>query len=210
MTTRDLSTTTAFERWELPNVGPKVAAGQHVPTGTLTAAQVEAVQTQAYEEAARDGHKEGFAKGHEAGVQAARAEMSTQVARLESFLTYLCEPVAQVDEEIEQQLLLLAMTVARELIGHELKTDAARVAAGVRGAVEALGAVEREVRVVVHPDDHRLLRSGDNESDMEPGWQFIEDASVTPGGCRVLCGSSVVDATLERRLAEIVGAVLSG
>ena len=41
-------------------------------------------------------------------------------------------------------------------------------------------------------------------SGIDSGWQIIEDPSMAPGGCRVHCGSSVVDASLERRLADVL------
>ena len=201
---------TAFERWELPNVGPRVPTGQRVPSGPLTAAQVEAVQSQAYDEAARDGHAEGFAKGLEDGKQAGQVQAQAYCERLATIADCLAEPLKLVDEELQQTLLTLAVTIAKQIVRRELKTDPGQVLAGIREVVAALGSVDRQVKLFLHRDDIELIKGlGALDADAL-GWQLIEDSTVTAGGCRVTSGASYIDATIEQRMASVVATAIGG
>jgi flagellar assembly protein FliH len=47
-------------------------------------------------------------------------------------------------------------------------------------------------------------------SEAELAWKIVEDPVCARGGCKVLTGSSQVDATLESRLAALINSLLGG
>ena len=125
----------AYERWELPNIGPKLGEGAKIPTRPLTAAQVELMQTQAYEEAAEDGRKAGYELGYEQGNNIAQTEWQTRIVHFDSVLAHLAAPIAACDDEVEQALLALVVAVAQQLVRRELNTAPEEIIAVVREAI---------------------------------------------------------------------------
>ena len=186
-------------RWEPPLVGAPVpaGAGQAAAPAAPTVAEMEAL-----ERAARE---EGRAAGLQEGREAARRELQQSLARFESLLAAAARPLRSLDEATERELARLAMTVARRVIAHELRTDPALVRTAVRQAVDALPAAPRRLRIHLHPDDLALLRGLDAA---ETDWTLLPDPAMTRGGCRLESESSRLDAQLETRLAAVVDAVL--
>ena len=200
----------AYERWELPNVGPKLGAGSKIPTRPLTAAQVELMQTQAYEEASGEGRKAGYEAGFQEGAATARAELEAQIGQLHAVLAHLADPIAACDDTVEEVLATLVVAVVQQLVRRELKTDPQQIVAVVQEAIAVLPGRDQEARVYLHPADAELLHASITSSGGEASWRIIDDPTLTRGGCRVEAGASMVDASLENRLSAVVADVLGG
>lgn len=202
----------AYERWELPNV--EVAArsrSEEMPADEtpqpLTAEQIETIQREAREEA----YKAGFEQGHKEGVASGQAEIRAVAERLEKLFRGLSEPLADVDEQVEQELLELALAVARQVIRRELKTDPGQIVAVVREALAALPSMARDICVFLHPDDAALVRESLSVPEGEERhWRIVEEPVLTRGGCRVETDNSRIDASLEKQLAVVVAELLGG
>jgi flagellar assembly protein FliH len=203
---------TVCEQWELPVVGDPdggATGGTGARGRPLTAAQLEALQAQAYQEGFEQGRREGAARGHREGLQAGERETRTVVEHLTSVLRTLSAPLEALDREVEEALVGLAVAVARHLIRRELKLDPSQVIAVVREAVSVLPVAARAVRLHLHPSDAAIVRERMRLTEgEESAWQLREDPSLTRGGCRVSTEVSEVDATVESRLAAVVASVL--
>ena len=194
----------ACRRWDTPPVeGPIPAsalrgtAASHAP---LTARHIEQVQQQAYDE--------GFALGHKEGLLAGKQEIRAQAERLEQVLTSLARPLHELDQQAEQELVNLALAVAKQLIRREIKTDPGQIVAAAREALAALPAAARNVRLHLHPEDAARVREALALSEGEHGWRIVEDPVLTRGGCRVVTDTSYIDARVESRINAIVAQVL--
>jgi flagellar assembly protein FliH len=202
--------TSAYERWELPLVedvsGAVANAKLDKVSGLLTAEKIERIQAQAYKEA----YDNGFAKGHAEGLAAGQGEMQKQVALLSQLLNGLSQPFRDLDESVEQELVQLAMAIARHLVRRELKSNPGEVIGLVKEALSALPVASQSVRVLLHPDDVSTVRDALSGNDIEQSWSIVEDPTLNPGDCRVLSENSEVDGTLERRMAAIVAQLLGG
>ena len=190
--------------WDLPSVSGRSIQARR-PGKTV--AEIEDVERRAYEEA--------FAEGREAGLAAARVEsekqlkqLKSQVERLETAITSLAQPLQQVNEEVEQQLMTLALTIARQLVRRELKTDPAQVIAIIRETVSLLPAAARDVRVHLHPEDAAVVRERLAAPTADRAWTIIEDPVLTRGGCKVTTDTALIDARVETRLNEVISAML--
>ena len=155
------------------------------------------------------------ARGYEAGIAAGRSEMQRQsaeidarVRRLDALLGLLAKPLAELDSEMEQQLVLLALTVGKQLARRELKADPAQIVAIIREAVARLPIGAREVRVHLHPEDAATVRERLAPASLERAWTMVEDPAMTRGGCVVRTDSAQIDARLEARLNAIVSAIM--
>jgi flagellar assembly protein FliH len=154
-------------------------------------------------------------RGYEAGVKAGRAELQgqadalkAQVARLEEILNRLCAPLPDLETEVEQQLVLLALAVGKQLARRELKTDPGQIAALIREAVGRLPAAAREVRVHLHPEDAAAIAERLASPGPERAWSVIEDPTLSRGGCLVRSENSQIDARIESRVNAIVAGML--
>jgi flagellar assembly protein FliH len=155
-----------------------------------------------------------FAKGYEDGVAAGRREIDAEVAKLRSriaqldtIMRSLARPFEQLDNEVEEQLTLLALTVGKQMVRRELKTDPAQVIGVIRECVGRLPAAARDVRVKLHPQDAAVVREllATNPG-TERAWNIVEDPALTRGGCVVISESSHIDARLDARLNAVVAA----
>lgn len=188
-----------IESWTLPDVQVRGDAPAARP---LTARQIEELHAQARED--------GFAQGRREGLEAGRKEILARVHELEGLMQALGRPLEQVDDQVEQELVHLALAVARQLVRRELRTDPGQVLAVVREAMAALPIAARNVRLHLHPEDAALIRDTLSLSEVEQGWKVVEDPLLTRGGCKVSSDSSQIDATVERRLQAVIASTLGG
>ena len=197
---RERAAAAAIERWQVPEVtGPVVGTGdarRRQDSDLRLAQQAEA-------------------RGYEAGVARAQAEMRVQTAaldervkRLDAALALIARPLDQLDAEIERELVQLALAVGKQLARRELKVDATQVIAIVREALAQLPAAAREVRVHLHPDDAATVRERLMPPAGERIWTLVEDPTLARGGCLVQAESSRIDARFESRVAAIAASAL--
>lgn len=199
--------TDGVQRWEAPDVGAagKGALGTSAPAtpvqdmGLPTAERIQEIERQARE----DGYKQGLEEGRKAG----RDGLVREVRALNSVLLSLAPMVEQLDAELENGLVTLAVTVARQLVRRELRTDPGQIVAVVREALTVLPSSERRIRLHLHPEDARIVRDAMHLSKLDQPWQIIEDPTLSRGGTRVETDASRVDASLETRLNAVIGEV---
>jgi flagellar assembly protein FliH len=170
----------------------------------MTAAQLEEMQKQAYQEAYEQGRKEGFEYGHREALEQGRKHLE----QLEALISALDEPLKQMDDQVEQEILELVLATVKQLVRREVKNDPGQIIGVVREALSILPVSSRNVRLVLHPDDAQLVREIYDVSEKEIGWTIVEDPVLEQGGCKVLTEVSQVDATLESRLSTLIAQLM--
>lgn len=215
----------SLEPWKLPVVGepeeeepPVVVVEEAEYPAMPTAEEIEAMQKQAYEEARaagyRDGSERGYRDGREEGYRVGydegRADAASLAKRLQDVIECLSEPLAQVDEQVEQELVALAIAIAKQLVRRELRTEPGEIVAVVREAMAILPSGARKIGLYLHPDDAELVRSTLALDELAPRWKIVEDPLLTRGGCRVIADASRIDATVESRLASAIARLFGG
>ncbi len=187
-----------YPSWVLPDMQAGSSSGQ----GLLTAGKIEALSEQA--------RQEGFQQGLEEGRAAGAADIQKRIQQLENMLDTLREPLRELDETVEEQLVQLAMVVARQLVRRELKADPGQVIAVVKAALATLPIASRHIKLVLHPDDAELVREALSVHDTEQAVKIMEDPVQTRGGCHVVTETSTIDATVESRMNAVIASVLGG
>lgn len=196
-----------MERWQLEDVasarparvgGARPAAAAPKPS----AADLEAIQKQAWDES--------YARGLEAGRAAGKAETDRQAARLGKIVDAMVSPLQEIDDQVEEELTQLALAVARQIIRRELAVNPAHVIAAVREALAELPSSTRDIRVVLNPDDAQLVREALSQPSGPASWEIVEDPVIEHGGCRVISPNTTVDASLEARIRAVASRVLGG
>lgn len=189
--------------WHLPDVS---RGGKHHENQSrgLTVKDIERIQKEAYDEAYAQGRKEGFEKGYGEGRAQLEADRQKSAQRLRQTFDILAQPLATLDEEVEQNLLELALTLTRQIVRRELQTQPGEVMAIIREAVALLPLSARHVQVHLHPEDARFVREMVSEANEDSSaWKLVEDPAMDRGGCRVVTESSQIDATLQHRLNQL-------
>lgn len=219
---------TAWERWELAAFDEEEQAARAAAEAAAAAAAepqeeippppplptAEEIE-QMYEEARQSGYAAGFAEGqtagHEAGYAAGQSEGNafalSQAQRLQTLADNLTQSLGACEQQVADQLLEVAVEIARQMLRSSLKHQPELILPVVREAIAAMPASHSHPLLFVHPDDARLVRERLGESLQHSGWKLIEDLHLTPGGCRVEVGASEVDATVETRWRRVIEAI---
>jgi flagellar assembly protein FliH len=150
--------------------------------------------------------QEGYDKGFEEGKRQAERGLSNVFRALREAVDELDGLREQVLRESEEDLLKLAIMIARKIINQEIATDRMILAKIVAAAVNS--ASEREDIVIrLNPEDHRLVAAhkqlylnGFNDDRL---LDLKSDDSVTPGGCIVDTAMGEIDARTDAQLDEI-------
>lgn len=184
--------------WQLPEVGAR--SNRELAADAAAAPTVRDLA--ALEAQARD---EGYAAGHAEGVAAGQQQVREHMAQLDAVLESAARPLQDLDAQTGQELVALAMVVARRVIASELQLSPALILRAVQQAAAALPAATRELRVHVHPDDLALLQESPRA---DSHWQYLADPTLTRGDCQLESARSRLDARVETRLAAVIDAVL--
>jgi len=208
-----------LQQWDPPNIAhggsaPKISRGGSAPKGgrssLMTAGQLEQIQKEAHKEGFERGKKEGFSYGHKEALEVGRKQLRDKMQAMDRIFHALETPFKQLDEQVEQELITLAIAIVKQLVRREMKIDSSQILGVVQEAINILPVSSRNVRLVLNPDDAVVVREVYASTETELGWVIVEDPILARGGCRVLTDTSLVDATLESRLASLIAPLLGG
>lgn len=212
-------------RWELPRVGGERAAAaaqpepesEEGPDRLPTAEELEGLRQRTRDEGYAEGRESGYQAGYDAGYKAGEREarklekeQHNKLETLQALIDAQARPLQQVDDEVHDELVRLTLILARQVIRRELVTQPGEILPVVREAVALLPMGARDIRVHVNPEDHRFLAELLGDAEEDRAWRLVDDPSLSRGGCRVEAERTRVDATLERRLAQLASQLLGG
>jgi len=191
-------------RYELPSINGMAVQARRAGK---TVQELEDVEKRAYEEAYAKGRAEGLASG-EREMRPQLQQLQARIDRLDQIIGTLARPLQEMDAVVEDQLVQLALTVAKHLVRRELRIDPSQVIAIIRETVALLPASTRDVRVHLHPEDAAVVREKLAAPAGERVWTVVEDPVMGRGGCRVTTDTAQIDARLETRIGTVVSALL--
>lgn len=166
--------------------------------------------TEGLEQGHKEGHESGYAAGHAEGLEAGRAEMEATRDRFTALIDCLDAPLAEMDEQVEHELVELVIAIARQLIRRELNTQPEQITSLIRDALKLLPASTRRVTLHLNPADIERTRASLQADENLPRWKIAESSEITPGGCQITTENSFMDATVEKRLATAISQLLGG
>ncbi|HTW37489.1 MAG TPA: FliH/SctL family protein [Steroidobacteraceae bacterium] len=191
----------AAERWPLPKVEGPIVGVRNDPAA-------RSVEAEAAAQAQRTrGYEAGLASGR-AEAQRLASELASRIKRLDSILTQLARPFADADEQTMKQLLVLALSIGKQLARREIKAHPGEIIGLIRECIGRLPTASRDVRVHLHPEDAALVREQLAAPAAAGAWSLVEDPTQARGGCLVRTEGSQIDARFESRVQGIVSALL--
>jgi flagellar assembly protein FliH len=198
-----------YQRWQAPHV-VSVDDVKGKLDVFLTIEDIDALQKQAQLEGYSAGFEQGKAAGHEAGLESAKNDVNSQVMSLRQIIETLNTPLEDLDAEMERDIVALVTTVARQVIRREIKTDPEHVIGAVRSALVALPINDRKIKIYLHPQDIELVKKGLSLEEEDASWRWIDDPTLSRGGCRIETANTLIDASVEARLDSIINKLLGG
>lgn len=219
--------TRGFTSWKLPEVSDgrvvkaeaeprRNARGEIVDVkkeeivySSLTAAQLEEITNQAYDDvrqqAYEEGSRQGRDEGYQAGLRAAQQQIDQQVAALCEAIDNVYQLLAGQDDAVEQALVNIAISMARSVLRRELSIDASHLREVVADAIALLPHESERIVVYLSQADYALMA----QTQLPSSWQLRVDKTLSPGGCRIHNGQSVVDYSLEQQFQQTVDALVA-
>ena len=190
------------------------------------AAMEKEAHDKAYKEAFPKGQEEGYAKGLKEGAAESEKKIKQAIESEKESLRQNAAPTSEVLQQIidalnaskqqlmaqaEGDLLLLAIDLAKRLVGHELSVDPEAVRPL---AIECIGLVtdRTSITVRVNPEDCRVMQEILPDlkaifTDMGP-LHIVADASIERGGIVAATREAEVDMQLATRLSAFEDVIL--
>lgn len=159
-----------------------------------------------YEQARQEGYASGVAEGVAQGRKQAEKERQTILSIIENFIN----PLKELDEKLEEEIVNLIIAIARQVIRREFKTDPKHIIGVVREAIASLPPMYTKVAIYLNPSDAEIVRDVYAIGKQDVRIELHDDLSVERGGCRVETEESLIDASIDNRIATIAAELLGG
>ena len=154
------------------------------------------------EQARQEGFAKGYSEGLDAGQKESAIEANAKAAQLQSLVDALDRPFYQQELRVSEYLLSLVSSVCKSILRRELSIDVEHISKTLDSALELLSGERGQVTVLLHPDDVAAVAGAWPE---DLGELRVESApDIIRGGCRICRNDSLVDATIEAQLRNII------
>ena len=211
----------AYQRWEMdsfetpdvPQENPGAEAGASVqpddetPIVLPAKEEVAAVFQQAKDEGYAEGLQEGHAAGYAEGRAIAETEVKTEVAHLQTLLLKLDQDLCGMDQQVADDLLELAIALAKKMVTEALKLHPELIIPIVQEAIRNLPGTAQNPRLFLHPEDAKLVLAHLSEQLEQDRWSIREDEQLSRGGCRIEADGSEINGSVEVRWQRVLSAI---
>ena len=179
----------AWQRWELAALPPADDAESAGGTPAQGAAAARALID---------------AEARAAGYAAGMATAATEHARLSALLATLGDTVVNHEQQMCDEVLDLALVLARQLVGEALSVRRELVRPIVSAALKQLPQSTQRIELRMHPSDVELVTPLLAANALGARCEIIADALIAPGGCQLETEQCAVDATLPTRWRQLL------
>lgn len=154
----------------------------------------------------RGAREKGLQEGRDSGKKESSVEVSFLIDTLKDCVKKLTDARNEYYSKAEKEMVDLVLLIASEILVKEVKTDPGIIQEVIRKAVGELHS-KQSVTIRMNKADMEMAvsmrESFLKEMDNLESVDFVEDNSVTPGGCIMKTNVGMIDATVEGRLADI-------
>lgn len=185
--------------------------------------EIQQQLTQARQEAHDAAYQQGLDAGRAEGLQSGAEQTGQQwqkkwddyqahegrdtALQLQGVLQAAGRDVQGMQQRMAPDLLQLACDIARQVVRQELRSNPQALLPVVREALDMLSAESKPATVRLNPQDWARLKEHLKEAHPQPKIEWLADASVGAGDCRVESAGAQVDGSMERRWQRAVAAL---
>lgn len=154
------------------------------------------------EQQARQAYETGLRTGEGNARKTLESEIRTAIDRLTATIADVAAARAEVIQRAEADIVRLAIEIARRVLHRELTVDPNALEALTKAALNKLQWQEIH-RVLVHPDQEKVVRASLQQTGRGQGIEVVADPSQPPGGILFDVGRGALDASVGTQLDEI-------
>lgn len=195
----------------------------------LTAQDIEQIRKDAFEEGISAGHEQGYEEGHAKGLEAgeaqgielgkqngleqgkAQADAAAEVHldAIKAILDQLHAPLAQVNDAVKNELVLLALSLAKAIVKIELKQSTDSLLQVISESIAVLPIQESSYQIHLQAEDLAALQEKFDEQTLHKNrWQLVANPELSRGGCKIVTHSNAVDMSIARRCEQVFDQLL--
>jgi flagellar assembly protein FliH len=203
----------AYQRWEMtsfdenrPSAGQPGEARSRVSAESIAAAKSEMEKIRLRSQ--KEGFNKGFEEGHQAGLTAGLNEMQQQLTAIAEVGNQFGTALKQAETVLSQEVLDLALDLAKAMLKSALEIDPALVIPIVEQAIASLPTVQQPAQVFLSTKDAALVKNQIGAELARTGWSVVADPHLRQGDCRVETARNQINATMQTRwqqLSEALG-----
>ena len=159
-------------------------------------------------EVEREAFGKGYQQGERAGLEAGGRRAEAMLRRMAETLEELGGLRQSMIRETEQQMVQLALAIAKRIIRREVTIDHDMTLAMARVALDRLSE-HTGATIRLHPDDYALALGESGESWGGDQVTMVADERVSRGGCHIESAFGFIDAGVDAQFDEIASAALA-
>jgi len=151
-------------------------------------------------------YAKGFARGEREGIESGNEKIELVVNSITKGLSELIKIRQDIYLETEQEIVKLAMTIARKIVGNEIRVNKDTVVNVVKESLKKVEGNEK-VKVKLSRKDLQFIKSEkpaiiDKITNIE-NVAFEMDESIPHGGCIIETESGDIDARIEKQFQAV-------
>jgi len=178
-----------------------IAALPHLPDGNGAGARAAFLEAEA-EQRTQAAYQQGLQEGHAAAQREMLAQLDVVNARLARTIEELTGLRQRFRHEAEEDLVALALAIARRILHRELTIAPEALLGLVKAALEKIDG--RELHSVrVRPEDAAMIQQHFEKMGLPRRVEVIADPGLERGAAILDSSRGALDASVETQLAEI-------
>ena len=195
-----------FEWLGEAQAAPAAPAGPPAPPQAPSVDEVRAAQQTHLDALEREAFANGYAAGERAGLEAGTKRAEAMLRRLAQTLDELKSLRGTMVRQTEQQMVQLALAIARKVLRREATIDQDLLVAMARVALERVGE-SGAATIRLNPEDYSqtVQRHGDHRAGSRV--KVVADPGVSRGGCLVESEFGFVDASVDAQYDQVAQAM---
>ena len=158
------------------------------------------------------GFQAGVIEGKAAGLEEQRQQLATLTATMNAVLSQIEAERAKLAADASADLIRLALAIARKVCHRYGESAPASAIANVQHAAARVVAAD-DLRIAIHPSQQQAMEEAlpalVMQLPMLEHVRIVEDATVSPGGCRVHTAGGLIDADLDQQIDLISAELLA-
>lgn len=194
--------------WRPVSPAPARTEPAQAPSASAASEEVAALQARLSrleaEIAAREtqARKAGFEEGQAAARRSLEAPYREALGRAAQAVAELASLRQRLRRETEEDLVRLAVAIARRILRREISTDPEAILGLVKAAFDRIDARE-VIRLRAHPEDARTLEASFADLGLPERIEVIADKKLERGALLIETERGELDASVETQLEEI-------
>jgi flagellar assembly protein FliH len=197
------SSDSGFQRIHFKNKNATCSDEAQTPGSTETP---EEKKSPSIDEIKSSAFQQGFSAGEKVGFEAGTKRVDPLINSFNQGLEQLKNIRREIHQKIEKEVAQLALSIAKKVVCHEVKTTEETVVCVAR---EALSRVENpgKIKVKLNPADLQFIQDTKSQlsdflDDVE-SIRFEAEDSIQSGGCLIETDMGDIDARIEKQLQAI-------